>query len=84
MYPFMHVAHCIFQKRSMERFEAQFRGYKTDRKLKWSPTQGCITVELEFGDRTAEFRVDSIKALVISVFNDSGNVRMDLPHLSSG
>ncbi|KAJ8661507.1 hypothetical protein O0I10_002773 [Lichtheimia ornata] len=62
---------------SMERFEAQFRGYKTDRKLKWSPTQGCITVELEFGDRTAEFRVDSIKALVISVFNDSDQAFTD-------
>lgn len=74
------IEHCL--KRSMERFEAQYRGYKTDRKLIWSPTQGCITLELEIGDRTAEYRVDSLKALVISVFNESGKVAMRFPDLS--
>ncbi|KAI7887087.1 hypothetical protein K492DRAFT_202712 [Lichtheimia hyalospora FSU 10163] len=62
---------------SMKRFEAQYASYTTDRKLIWSPTQGCITVELEFGDRTTEYRVDTMKALVISVFDDSDQAFTD-------
>ncbi|KAI9312941.1 hypothetical protein BX666DRAFT_2030826 [Dichotomocladium elegans] len=57
---------------SMEYIERQYQIHKANRKLHWTPTQGSVTIELEFRSGIREFTVDPVKALVISVFQREG------------
>jgi len=39
-------------KREMDRYEKQFMHNKAPRKLVWKPTLGCVTLDVQFADKT--------------------------------
>ena len=58
----------LWDEADQQRYEAKFKHYKASRKLHWAPTQGAVSIELEFQSRTVEMTTDPISALVISLF----------------
>ncbi|KAI8339492.1 hypothetical protein BC941DRAFT_420635 [Chlamydoabsidia padenii] len=53
---------------TMESYAQEFTNIKPSRKLIWLPSQGSMTIELEFENKSREFTVDIPSAHVISLF----------------
>jgi hypothetical protein len=58
----------------MKSYAEEFTNVKPSRKLVWLPSQGSMTIELEFDNRSQEFTVDPPTAHVISLFEQSKSI----------
>lgn len=55
-----------------EQYEKQFIAFKPDKRLRWLPQLGTVTLELELEDRTVEVVATPIQAALIELFSDQG------------
>lgn len=58
----------------MKSYAEEFTNVKPSRKLVWLPSQGSMTIELEFDNRSQEFTVDPPTAHVIALFEQSKSI----------
>ncbi|SAM03090.1 hypothetical protein [Absidia glauca] len=56
---------------TMKSYAEEFTNVKPSRKLVWLPSQGSMTIELEFDNRSQEFTVDPPTAHVIALFEQN-------------
>lgn len=60
--------------RLQEEYSKEFTIFKPDKKLRWLPHLGSVTLELALEDRTIEVNVPPLEAAFIELFSEKGMV----------
>ncbi|KAF9564194.1 hypothetical protein CPC08DRAFT_734567 [Agrocybe pediades] len=64
-------------KELQEQYDKEFRTFKPDKKLKWLPHLGTVSLELELEDRTIEVDVPPLEAAFIELFSEKKTLTLD-------
>lgn len=67
-------SYCFFLCRSIAEYDREYRKVKASRKLKFLPTMGSVTLDLEFETRTLRIDVRPEAASIIALFTTRGNL----------
>jgi anaphase-promoting complex subunit 2 len=63
----------LYYKSIRNRYESAYARMKPDKKLRWLPQLGSVSMELELADRKIEIEVTPLQAAIIELFSEKGN-----------
>jgi hypothetical protein len=66
-----------------QEYESAYARMKPDKKLRWLPQLGSVTVELELRDRTLKTETTPLQAAIVELFGERGNIDTLLVHPTS-